>query len=304
MRSETACTLIPFTFIRKNNTPGSISPADGCPSARRRAGSCPWWSPPRGRRESRTSTSRCRDGRRRRGRWRSPARPSSTAARCIRRTGRGSRSGARPRRNRSAAGRRRRRRTAGRGGRRCRSRRLAASLGNASIAASTPRMLNGSCSSPSGMRVRKRRQQRCVDARRLGEVAAAVQHAVADRDDVVVELLLAEPAQDRLHRGAVVGGALARIEGELDLRARGALGGERRAGRRALPPVPRASSSKLAAARKAKIGEFHRRRAGVDGENDLTHAFTPRPRDAAAGRPSRVGWNAPASPTRQRLRLS
>ena len=87
------------------------------------------------------------------------------------------------------------------------------------------------------------RQQRRVDARRLGEVAAAVQDAVADRDDVVVELLVAEPAQDRLHRRAVVGGALAGIERELRLRARGALGGERR-----LAPSPStcplASSSK------------------------------------------------------------
>ena len=62
-------------------------------------------------------------------------------------------------------------------------------------------------------------EQRRVDARRVGEVAAAVEDAVADRDDVVVELLLAEPAQDRLHRRRGGRRRLARIERELRLRA-------------------------------------------------------------------------------------
>ena len=82
--------------------------------------------------------------------------PRPGCARCIRRTGRGSRSGGCRGRRSPAAGRRCRPPRHGRGGRRCRSRRPAARRGSARAAAAMPARLCGWCSGASGTSARSR----------------------------------------------------------------------------------------------------------------------------------------------------
>ena len=95
-----------------------------------------------------------------------------------------------------AAARRCRRRRDGCGGRRCRNRRPAASRESVERrldAGDVVRLVQGAERDQGA----ERREQRLVDARRLGEVAAAVEDAVADRGDVAVDSSPCGASEDR-----------------------------------------------------------------------------------------------------------
>ncbi len=112
-----------------------------------------------------------------------------------------------------------------------------------------------------------------VDRDGLDEIGTAVDDAVADGDDVASQGGLPQPAHDRGHRGAMVHAAAAFVE------RIGALGSRRRfgeEGRLGAEPLDLARRQHLQARRLVREGcEFHRRRAGVQGQNQSTHVVLP-----------------------------
>ena len=129
-----------------------------------------------------------------------------------------------------------------------------------------PAMLCGWCSGASGTSFRSLGDRRAVDQHRLDELGSPVDDAMADRDDAARVAHALEPPENDPRRRVMVGPAPGR-QSELGLLAGRPLHRAFRIGPDALD-LARGEVIEDGIVR-AEGGELQRRRAGVEGDDDL-----------------------------------